>query len=73
MLPLCHRLIGTKKVMIEVIPDQEWQDWIETGKAEDKRLFSIALRLRQGHELTVRERSIYVYHGQEIERILQTL
>lgn len=67
-------LAGTKKaMMIEIVPDQEWQNWIETGIAEDRRLYSVALRLRQGHELTVRERSIYVYHGQEIENILQTL
>jgi len=59
--------------MIEIVPDSEWQEWIETGVAEDKRLFSIALRIRQGHELTVRERSIYVYHGPEIEEILQGL
>jgi len=59
--------------MIEIVPDNEWQEWIETGVAEDKRLFSIALRIRQGHELTVRERSIYVYHGLEIEEILQGL
>lgn len=57
--------------MIEIVPDQEWQQWIETGNAEEKRLFSIALRIRQGHDLTIRERSIYVYHGPEIESILK--
>lgn len=59
--------------MIDIIPDQEWQQWIETGVAEERRLYSIALRLKQGHEMSVRERSIYVYHGQEIEDILQNL
>lgn len=59
--------------MIDIIPDHEWEQWIETGVAEQRRLYSIALRLKQGHEMSVRERSIYVYHGQEIEDILQNL
>jgi hypothetical protein len=59
--------------MIDNIADQEWNEWIETGKTTDKRLYSIALRIKQGHELSVRERSIYVYHGQKIEEILTNL
>lgn len=59
--------------MKEVILDIEWNQWIETGIPEQKRLFSIALRLKQGHELTIRERSFYVYHGPEIESILKSL
>ena len=59
--------------MIEIVSDQEWNEWIETGKTTERRLYSIALRIKQGHELSVRERSIYVYHGQEIEEILQNL
>lgn len=59
--------------MIEVISDIEWNEWIETGIPDQKRLYSIALRLRQGHDLTIRERSFYVYHGPEIESILKSL
>jgi len=59
--------------MIDIIPDREWEQWIETGVAEERRLYSIALRLKQGHEMSVRERSIYVYHGPQIEDILQNL
>lgn len=59
--------------MTDIVPDHEWNEWIETGSAEEKRLLSIALRIRQGHQLTSRECSIYVYHGPEIEALLKDL
>ena len=59
--------------MIEIVPDQEWNEWIESGQAEERRLLSIALRIRQGHVLQTREQAMYVYHATEIESILKNL
>lgn len=59
--------------MIEIVPDQEWNEWIESGQAEERRLLSIALRIRQGHVLQTREQAMYVYHAPEIESILKNL
>lgn len=59
--------------MPETIPDQEWNKWIETGKASQKRLHSIALRIRLGHVLDTREQALYIYHAQEIEALLKSL
>jgi len=59
--------------MIELIPDAEYTEWIETGIPRSGRLDTIALRIRQGQTLTIREQALLVYHTKEIESLLQTL
>ena len=59
--------------MIELIPDAEYTEWIETGIPRAGRLDTIALRIRQGQTLTIREQALLVYHTKEIETLLQTL
>ena len=59
--------------MAELISDVEYYEWIESGIPKIGRLDTIALRIRQGQTLTIREQAILVYHTAEIEEILQTL
>ena len=59
--------------MIELIPDAEYTEWIETGQPKPGRLDTIALRIRQGQTLSIREQALLVYHTAEVEDILRSL
>jgi hypothetical protein len=59
--------------MKDAIPNKHWNLWVETGKASERLLMQIALKIKMGHELGEREASIYVFHASEIEELLKTI
>jgi hypothetical protein len=59
--------------MKDAIPEQDWQNWVETGEASDRLLMQIALKIKMCHLLGEREASIYVFHAKEIEDLLKTI
>ena len=59
--------------MKDAIPEKDWQKWVETGKASDRLLMQIALKIKMCHTLGEREASIYVFHAQEIESLLKEI
>jgi len=54
------------------VSNKEWSNWLETGLPNQKRLNSIAEKIRVGDLLTKREQSIYQFHAAEIELILKS-
>lgn len=59
--------------MKDAIPDKDWQEWVSTGKASERLLMQIALKIKMMHTLGEREASIYVFHASEIEDMLRNI
>jgi hypothetical protein len=59
--------------MKDAIPDKDWKHWVSTGEASDRLLMQIALKIKMCHILGEREASIYVFHAQEIEKLLKDI
>lgn len=59
--------------MKDTILTEDWLNWVDTGKATEKLLVQIALKIKMGHDLGEREASIYVFHATEIEKLLKEI
>ena len=59
--------------MKDAIPDKDWKHWVATGEASERLLMQIALKIKMCHTLGEREASIYVFHANEIEKMLKEI
>ena len=59
--------------MKDTISTKDWLNWVDTGKASEKLLVHLALKIKTGHDLGDREASIYVFHSKQIEKLLKDM
>ena len=57
--------------MVTFISDKEYNKWVGDGKPRKGRLNKIALQIKKGIPLTLKEQAFLAHHTAEIEIILK--